>query len=501
MTGMTGDTGTGVVLPTDCTVLTWQNFGKGFMDTWCNACHSSSLAGVDRQGAPDGVNFEHLEDVRLWAARIDARATPTPPTMPVAGGNTELERQQLKEWLDCGAPGEELPPPQCSVLSSAPGAHAFADQAEADAFCEGSDNAIEGALSLGTGVEVTCLCEVGSVAVDAAATGHVVLPQLRHVRGDIEAVGTGLEGLVMERLEAVDGGLAVRDNAELASVDLRVADVIAGDIDVQGNPALVDLDLSRLLTAGGDVTLVDNDALVDLFPSTVSLLTVGGDVTLGANAALTDVGFLSLATVGGAIDIYDNDALVELAGFTFGMGFNEVTIRDHAQLEVLRGFDNARTLESLTISDNPVLLGVTGFVNLGEVSGTLAFRGGDAFDSFVGLTALLTVGSLEVDGVAGMRSLDGLDNLATVTGDLVVRGNTGLEKINGLGVTTIGGSLMVDDNDRLDAIVSLFGVDTIGADLVVTGNALLDPRRVDELVDQIGAEDIGGAVIAYDNGP
>jgi uncharacterized membrane protein len=107
-------TPTPIVIPSrDCpdgNILTWENFGQGFMSTWCTSCHSSSLAEGQRADAPLGVDFDSYELVRSQAVRIFARAADDqsePGWMPPAGGPTVSERYNLGDWLACNAPREQ----------------------------------------------------------------------------------------------------------------------------------------------------------------------------------------------------------------------------------------------------------------------------------------------------------------------------------------------------------------------------------------------------------
>ena len=84
--------------------LTFQDFGGPFFFDWCTGCHSSAMPEGERQGAPPGVDFDTLEDMRAWADRIWARAGDHNETMPPIGGPHEEERVALGEWLACGAP-------------------------------------------------------------------------------------------------------------------------------------------------------------------------------------------------------------------------------------------------------------------------------------------------------------------------------------------------------------------------------------------------------------
>lgn len=99
---------TGAVCPKSST-LTWDNFGKGFMDSYCVRCHSTKLTGAARQGAPSDHNFDSVELLREEIDHTDEQAAAGPDAvntlMPIGAPTpTEAERRQLGEWLACGAP-------------------------------------------------------------------------------------------------------------------------------------------------------------------------------------------------------------------------------------------------------------------------------------------------------------------------------------------------------------------------------------------------------------
>jgi hypothetical protein len=79
------------------------------MTVYSTRRHSSEVIGVDRMGAPPGHDFDTLFGIRLVSEHIDetAAAGPAaanmgmPPAQPMP---TLMERQQLGEWLACGAP-------------------------------------------------------------------------------------------------------------------------------------------------------------------------------------------------------------------------------------------------------------------------------------------------------------------------------------------------------------------------------------------------------------
>lgn len=89
--------------PTAGTQLRYDSFGAQFLGTNCNICHSAE-AGL-RHGAPEGFRFETLDEVHAHAPRIFVRAAGPNVTMPPGPDDPPMaDRDQLAEWLACGAP-------------------------------------------------------------------------------------------------------------------------------------------------------------------------------------------------------------------------------------------------------------------------------------------------------------------------------------------------------------------------------------------------------------
>jgi hypothetical protein len=89
--------------------LTYENFGKPFMEQYCTRCHSSQLSGAERNGATKYHDFDSVAGVRPVADHIDQTAAFGPAAnnmvMPPNGPfPTAEERTKLGEWLQCGAP-------------------------------------------------------------------------------------------------------------------------------------------------------------------------------------------------------------------------------------------------------------------------------------------------------------------------------------------------------------------------------------------------------------
>jgi uncharacterized membrane protein len=92
-----------VPCPTQGTTLTYDNFGKGFIDGNCQRCHGASTS--NRNGAPSDFDFGTVDRVRAHKDRIFARAAEDNVTMPPGPDDPpEPERKKLGEWLACGAP-------------------------------------------------------------------------------------------------------------------------------------------------------------------------------------------------------------------------------------------------------------------------------------------------------------------------------------------------------------------------------------------------------------
>lgn len=99
---------TGSTCPPGST-LTYESFGRAFFEEYCQRCHASSVTGVARRGAPATVTFDDVAEIRRQSVAIDLRAAAGPNAV-----NTDMprefpvpslaEREQLGEWLACGAP-------------------------------------------------------------------------------------------------------------------------------------------------------------------------------------------------------------------------------------------------------------------------------------------------------------------------------------------------------------------------------------------------------------
>ncbi len=79
--------------------VTWANFGDGFFANYCRACHSADAP--DRYDAPEGINFDTLDEVRALSSLIETTVIIN-ETMPEGGGVYDQDLEFLGYFLECG---------------------------------------------------------------------------------------------------------------------------------------------------------------------------------------------------------------------------------------------------------------------------------------------------------------------------------------------------------------------------------------------------------------
>ncbi|HEX5061030.1 MAG TPA: hypothetical protein VFV99_16800 [Kofleriaceae bacterium] len=89
--------------------LTYDNFGAGFMASYCTRCHHSELTGAARMGAPSFHDFDTIFGIRAVSNHIDETTASGPAStnegMPPDKPFPSLtERKLLGEWIACGMP-------------------------------------------------------------------------------------------------------------------------------------------------------------------------------------------------------------------------------------------------------------------------------------------------------------------------------------------------------------------------------------------------------------
>lgn len=89
--------------------LTYDNFGKPFMEKYCLGCHHSDLTGAARHGAPTFHDFDTHSGIKSVSEHIDQTTAAGPASVNTGMPQTDpkptmAERLQLGEWIACGLP-------------------------------------------------------------------------------------------------------------------------------------------------------------------------------------------------------------------------------------------------------------------------------------------------------------------------------------------------------------------------------------------------------------
>jgi uncharacterized membrane protein len=94
----TSDTGSMADPCESAPVVTWENFGAGFVTENCQVCHASTS--TSRNGAPIDVVFDTEQDTLDFAERFMSRVVDS-ESMPPQGGVTANDRYFVSVWLGC----------------------------------------------------------------------------------------------------------------------------------------------------------------------------------------------------------------------------------------------------------------------------------------------------------------------------------------------------------------------------------------------------------------
>jgi hypothetical protein len=98
--------------PPGGTSLTYNNFARAFMESYCTQCHHQDLVGTARMGAPSFHDFDSMNGIEPEPIQehIDETSAAGPAAinrgMPPNGfpQPSDEERFMLGEWLACGIP-------------------------------------------------------------------------------------------------------------------------------------------------------------------------------------------------------------------------------------------------------------------------------------------------------------------------------------------------------------------------------------------------------------
>jgi hypothetical protein len=83
---------------------TWASYAQSFFAMYCTRCHSSTLTGSMRNGAPDGYNWDDETAVHTRISQIRTAVGVgnfMPPSDPKPACD---ERRRIVRWIDADAP-------------------------------------------------------------------------------------------------------------------------------------------------------------------------------------------------------------------------------------------------------------------------------------------------------------------------------------------------------------------------------------------------------------
>jgi uncharacterized membrane protein len=91
----------------DCSSLasvpTFEDLEMGILPI-CRECHSASVTGDARHGAPPGLDFDTYDVLQSVADTASYLVSEREMPFPSGEGPTDEERNQLYEWAACGTP-------------------------------------------------------------------------------------------------------------------------------------------------------------------------------------------------------------------------------------------------------------------------------------------------------------------------------------------------------------------------------------------------------------
>ena len=389
----------------------WESFAQGWLRTQCTSCHGSALGPPQRQGAPEGVNFDTYASTVSYGPDILVWAVGDSPPMPPAGQTNPDMQEQLAEWVQCGWPRSGRTPfdrcaePAQTVLASE----------VTNALCLDPQIGLSILGNLSTTTAHACICEVQG---DVDMQGPSEWPVLHTVTGSITSQGT----LLSPNLELVEGSMNIQGTMEKTLQFPSLARV-AGDLTFQ-DISVERLEWSVLDSVGGHLHLQDSFVSAVVSPH---LQEIGGDITLATSQIETLNGFDSLGVIGGSLSFHDIVGLEKIEGFSQLASVENIAIEACPDLLVIDGFDALEGLEgALTLSELPALYYVGGWPSLTRVDGAFTIRD-TALATLQPWPPLITTGAFTLEDQPLLTSMAQFDSLTHVFNDLMIRNTPLLE--------------------------------------------------------------------------
>jgi len=271
-----------------------------------------------------------------------------------------------------------------------------------------------------------------------------------------------------------------------------------------------DASLSCILRVDGDVILGDSGGWSEgtPFSGLRSLETISGDLRIEGLTFNAIDGLITLTHIGGHL-IADSARVDRTAGLSSLEAIDGDLIigpsngaTDNSRLK-LADMTSLQTIGGDARFYFAVYPALRGPPNLSHIGGELRWSY-STIDTVSGFDSLETLGGLSVNGDSTLHGesgtklpiLRGFPSLHTVTGDFSLQYTHATTTLAGFErLTRIDGDLRIRDNLYLDDISGLDALESVGGDVTFTDNTSLSEEDVEALLDSIGEENIGGAIV------
>ena len=331
---------------------------------------------------------------------------------------------------------------------------------------------------------------------------------LRHVGG--------FSGLT----QFTNGGVTVRDNAELTTFDaLHGVTTIDGSLDISQNAKLTHLELPNLKSAR-EVQLYQLPALASL--DGLRSMTHVEQLGLSGQLGFSNLKGLEQLTSLDALGVRNSTGLVSLAGLDNVTAVRSIDIYQSA-LESLRGLDKVETFQMLDVTQNDRLTEIGSLNAVNSALASLRIGGNPKLSHLNGFHGLRSTGEILLFSNKALTKLDGFDQLEHLTHDLYVSDNAlgsldglhallavdenvvigqepSLTGLSGLGaLQTIGGGLLIAENPALLRVDGLAQLTKLRTSLNIRKNAVLPPCQAEGLAKKLVELGFTGGVTLGDN--
>lgn len=310
----------------------------------------------------------------------------------------------------------------------------------------------------------------GGVDGDLRLTGAADIASLGDppcITGSLIVEASGLEAFRSSKLSEIGGDLIVRDNGQLASIELPLLRLVGGAVLLLNLPALTSASLPEL-TVVGDHVIYGRHRDLDAALSEDS-----------PGSALTEVELPALQAVGGAVVFRNNPKLERFALPKLRRVGDGLLIEKNRKLSGIELAAGAQIHRTITLDDNDALTSLEGLSGLVDVPGGLVIRGHEELKD---LGALAQLRNLQGDLLISSNRLNTLElpALETVGGTIEVLDHVNIPKVAWPVLRKVGGRFEIHGNHSLTE-VRLPALSEVGDNFDISANFDLSTFEVPAL--------------------